>query len=84
MARRDDVERGQRNAARLINDPRFKDLMIELADNPALLQEAKANPKDFFRNRNVELPGNPTRVVIEEGSIRIGLCWGDWCIWFEF
>ena len=81
---REDIRRGVQNARGLLNSPRLQQVLEDLDENPDELEEAKRDPQGYLRRKGVEIPGNPTRVVIEEGSIRIGICWEDWCIWFEF
>ena len=77
-------QKGLQNARGFLNNPKLQDALAELEDNPDALGEAKRDPQGFLKNRGVEVPGNPSRVVIEEGSIRIGICWFDWCLWVEF
>lgn len=83
MPKPDQVKKGRRNAQKVLQDDNFEEALLELDKEGDEFEKAKKNPKQWLKDQGVNLPGNPT-VKIEDGSIRIGLCWGDLCLWIEW
>lgn len=83
MPKPEQVKKGRQNAQKLLQNDSLEEALLELDQEGEELEKAKENPKQWLKDRGVELPGNPT-VKLEEGSIRLGFCWEDWCIWFEW
>ncbi len=84
MPQRDDIKRGQQHAGRLLNDPKFVDVFADLVEDEQAFNEAKQNPREFFKDRGVTIPGNPTDIRVEEGSVKVSICWGKLCASVEF
>ena len=83
MPKPDQIKKGRRNAQKLIQSDTFEQALLKIDEDESAFESAKQKPKQWFKDQGVEFPGDPT-VRVEEGSYRIGCCWGDWCIWFEW
>jgi hypothetical protein len=61
-----DEEKARRNAAKLLRNPKFREVMESLRDNPSAQQEAKSDPKGFLKSRGVEGLDDATITFEEE------------------
>lgn len=80
MPQPDKVKKGRRNAQQLLQSNKFEEALLELDQEGEEFEKAKKNPKQWLKDRGVQLPGNPDTVEIKEGSCFVRVCWNNWCI----
>ena len=84
MAQPDKVKNGRRNARKLLQNDKFEEALVELDKRDEAFKKAKDNPKQWFKDQGVDLPGNPDTVEVDEGSLYVKFCWSGWCITFDW
>lgn len=84
MSNADRVKKAKKNAEKLLRKGEVEDALVELDKREDAFEEAKKNPKQWFEDQGINLPGDPS-VEVKEGSLYIKFCWfDDWCIIFDW
>ena len=84
MPNEDRVRKARKNAQKLLNKGEVEDALVKLDKRDEDFEKAKKNPKQWFKDQGVKLPGDPS-VEVTEGSLYIKICWfEDWCIVFDW
>jgi hypothetical protein len=74
--RRRNFDRGQKEAVKLVGNPKFREAFEEMHDDPDALERAHGNPKGFLEGKGIALPAE-AEVRLEQGSCCYKVClWG--------
>ena len=69
--RRQSFERAQRIASHVASHPRLREAFEEIEDNPAALDQARANTKRFLERKGIQLPAE-AEATLEPGAAATG------------
>lgn len=83
QGRGEQVRETRRHAGKLFNDDNFEEALVDLEEDEEKRKKAQEHPKQYLRDKGVQIPGNP-EVEVRPDNWSISFCWKDFCVTASF